>query len=798
MFLKPTDRLCVRRRNTTQASPSVVSPAHSSEDRKKPTAALTSVFPEVFMSLHTLDRRPDARPGESDALSGHDDGLMDMNAAAIHDRSRPSRRRQAFLRLIRRFNASNDGNIAIMTALLMMPMLGLAGLAIDYASAARSKDRLDQAAMIAATAAANTTRNYLDISGADGAARTNAEFSNNDDDSTNNNAVAEGRRVGLVSFRDQSALVRNVTVATRTATVTRVGNTINAAITYNASQSTLLLGMFRITTLPFSGTGTMIIGLQDTKTNDLTIDERWAAEALSTTYTLPAIVSGALIKDWYAPNGASRVLIGPPPIDDPVLGTTLTTNAATQAKVGVAALTIGSGGWGSLSKKVYLPVGDYELSYWYKSTVTYDAYEPVYICGSEYREWDWATNRSWRNSSGSGSGQRVSAGLVYLDPILTNPQQANNMPTTFVNGNLLDGCAYSARWIQRVVSFRVNYAGYYWLSFVAPVPPDDYHRGFNLGQVKLCAGAGCVGTPYNNSPWKTQPVLLSTDSFETRSNVRDNSNFDLTTPFGYTHPLYKSPVAGWNVRTWSVTTTTNADGSTTDTNNLSPRETWSVTGPTAPIVYRAGPAYAGTNLVEFTQPSKTLSRSLLLTPGVYKQTFQSLSAPRQPNFNCSDRDDKSWFTATYFRTDYPNLQAYGYSAPPAMLTDGTYAERGMFTKQKAYTCNTGISYNLQTRCFLIVRTQFYDVAVLSRDFPGERFDDMRVTLLTSKIADPNQSINPSTWDPRNTSGPQAALAANPDCNGGIVAVIGGIVGWPSYSTFTRGGGRYTVTQSKYP
>ena len=750
------------------------------------------------MSLHTPDRHPDTRPGESDAPLRHDDASMDLDSTSVRSQARPSRRSHIFLRLLRRFNASSDGNIAIMTALLMMPMLGLAGLAIDYASVARSKDRLDQAAMIAATAAANTTRNYINITSADGIARTDLNFRNNADNPADSDAKLEGERVGQTSFTDQAALVRNVTISSKIATVTRVGNTINASVTYNANQSTLLLGVFRIPTLPFSGKGTMIVGLQDTKGTDLTIDERWSADNLTSFYTLPTGASGPVIKDWYAPAGSARITIGPPAADDPVAGTALNTIAAAQAMVGRTALTIGTGGYGSLSKKVYLPVGDYELSYWYRSLVIYDSYEPVNICGSEYREWDWVTSSSWRNTGGSGSGQLVSAGMVYLDPILTNPQQANTAPSTFSTSNLLDGCAYSSRWIQRVASFRVDFAGYYWLSFVAPRPPSPAsHQGFNLGQVKLCAGVGCVGTPYNNSPWKSQPVLLSTDSFETRSPVGDQSNFDLMTPFGYTNSFYHTLYYGWNVRTWSVTTTINPNGLTTDTNNLTARETWTASGTNAPIIYRTGTAYAGSNVVEFAQASKTLSRTLLLTPGVYKQTFQSLSAPRQPSFYCNDADDKAWFTATYFRTDFPSL-SYGYNAPPAILADGGLAERGMFTKAKAYTCNTGISYTIRTMCFLIIRTHYYDIGVLSRDFPGERIDDMRVSLLTSKITDPTQPVDPNTWDPRNTSGPRAALAANPDCGGGIVAVIGGSIGWPSYTTFTRGGGRYVVTQSKYP
>ena len=49
-------------------------------------------------------------------------------------------------RLARRFHAARRGNVAVMTAVLMMPIMGLMGLAVDYGNAVFVKSRLDQAA----------------------------------------------------------------------------------------------------------------------------------------------------------------------------------------------------------------------------------------------------------------------------------------------------------------------------------------------------------------------------------------------------------------------------------------------------------------------------------------------------------------------------------------------------------------------------------------------------------------------------------------------------------------------------
>jgi len=705
---------------------------------------------------------------------------------------------------MKRFYASRDGNIAIMTALLMMPMIGVASIALDYSYAARNKDRVDSAALIAATAAANTARNYLDLTGSTAASRSEADFASNTENNTDTNAITEGQRVGSASLSAQIGVIPRLTLAASNVTVKRIGNTINARVTYSVSQPTLLMSIFRIPNISYSGEGTMIVGLQDTKTSNFTLDEQWSKDQLTNTYSLPSDSSAPILKDWLASTGRTGVKIGPPPIDEADLGTTLNTNSTVRTAVGPAALTIGDNQNDntSISKKIFFPAGVYELTYWYKSTVIYDEYEPVYICGTDVREWDWATATDWRTvAGGSGSSSLASLGAVYLDPVTTNPQTAERAPQTFSSTNMIDGCAYSARWIQRTVLFKVVNAGYFWLSFVSVFSRGTTSQGFYLGTVKLCSGSNCSGTPYNNSPWKSQPVELTKDSFENVRRVADGADFDLSTMFGYTHPLYLSPVAGWNVRTRSITNTTQADGTVVSTTSLSYPFSWTPGSGTAPIVSRTGqPTVDGVSVVEFKNPNISLTRTLLLLPGVYKLTLNMVSLPRAPTYSCADTDEMPIYTPNYFRTDYPNYGAYGGSLPSALSNDAVNVERGLLANNLFNTCQSNGTFKpefLNTLCFLVPRTQFYDVGPYIREVAGYRLDDMRVTLLTSKITDPTRPVD-NDWDPRRTPGPQAALTSTPACRGNIKAVVGGIVAWPSFGYFYRANSRIIVTQSPYP
>jgi Flp pilus assembly protein TadG len=52
----------------------------------------------------------------------------------------------------------------------------------------------------------------------------------------------------------------------------------------------------------------------------------------------------------------------------------------------------GTAGDSSISTKVYLNVGDYELRYFYRSRVAYNDYTPAYICGSQISDVSWAND----------------------------------------------------------------------------------------------------------------------------------------------------------------------------------------------------------------------------------------------------------------------------------------------------------------------------------------------------------------------------------------------------------------------
>jgi hypothetical protein len=492
--------------------------------------------------------------------------------------------------------------------------------------------------------------------------------------------------------------------------------------------------------------------------------------------------------------------------------------------VGPAALKIGAGTNGGLTKKIYLAAGNYEFRYWYKSTVVYPTYEPLYICGSDVREWDWVTATNWRsNLAGTTSGTAAlsTVGGVFLEPVTVNPQTANTPPSSFDSGNFLDGCAYSARWIERTASFKVNNAGYYWLSIVSQAPGTA--NGFYLGQTRLCASA-CAGDPNNNSPWKTQPVTLATDSFETPQ--ADNTAFSLTTPFGYTHPLYKTPIANWNFR--KVTTTTSVEavtGRIVTSLTLTPPTTISPTNPQIVIRTRASiplpatptaPAWnyslrpndlipGETNSVQFSGAYTSLTRSLLLLPGVYKLTFPITSQPQAPSYACQPGDYNPSIYPTYFRTDYPSSPSYGGSPPPFARNDPVFAEREFMQNFYYFRCNSTGSFlvpevagGYNAICFLVLRAHSYDVGFMAFANPGMRLDDVKLELLTSKFLDPSAA---TSTDPRST----VDLATKNSCDETGVYTTNKIhiqyayvTGYPQYTTYSRGGGRFTVTHSKYP
>ena len=326
-----------------------------------------------------------------------------------------------------------------------------------------------------------------------------------------------------------------------------------------------------------------------------------------------------------------------------------------------------------ISKKVYLPVGNYELRYWYKSTLIYPDYEPVYICGSVEGEMHWATaiaTRSLASSKGSpttnANGAQSARAGAYLVPILTNPQLATTPPAAgrmksdgTVSGsndfpqppelpyiaptrtnsdniradnsqNRLDICAYSSRWIQRSVSLSVTEPGYFWLSFVAEPPTKtsttasgrttvtpNTVNGFYLGRVQLC-DVKCSETLNTNWAW-TKGTDLYTADFTSGA---PDSAFDANGSGTFGASANYEKTTNWTVRVFG-----SLRGNPIDSDPRFPlykylRSNKPIT-PDQP-----------SSIITSNRSSAYLYRGLLLTAGTYRATF-TIGAGSSTNGYCS-------------------------------------------------------------------------------------------------------------------------------------------------------------------
>lgn len=125
------------------------------------------------------------------------------------------------------------GNVAIMTALLAVPLLGVAGLAIDVGNAMSARARLDAAADSAVLLGTTTASNqYLA-----GAAT----------------PAAAGQAAALQRFNGQAGVLGNVGVSSVAATVTQNGTVFTASLTYRASYQTMLAKILGIGAIGLNG-----------------------------------------------------------------------------------------------------------------------------------------------------------------------------------------------------------------------------------------------------------------------------------------------------------------------------------------------------------------------------------------------------------------------------------------------------------------------------------------------------------------------------------------------------------------
>ena len=529
-------------------------------------------------------------------------------------------------RLGRRFKASRRGNIAVMTALLIVPMMTLMGLALDYGNALLMKSRLDQAALAAASAAANAARNVLQS-----ANRSDAGY---DQKGMDGKALAEGKDIGVKIFAAQLGTIINGRNDAADVSVARVSNTFTANVKYSAQLNTYFMRVWNVNVLNLSGQRSIIVGMVDTANQTSLkgsiIDEQWKAPASSVQSSDP---SKPVINDWFSGTPGSIS----PVVTDPTL---LDSKVPTAIRVGSPDNSIAP----IISKKIYLEKGDYQLRYWYRSTVAYPEYEPVFICGTVEDEMHWVTSSIIRDlgpstnpstTYGGVSAAQTSRAGAYLVPILSNPQLAAPAPAAdsfskppllpWTSSNLrrdnsanrVDICAYSSRWIERSIPIKVTNSGYFWLSFIAEPPESTYRRvnstntafinGFYLGGVQLCAGS-CSAPVNNNWPWTANTVLYK-DTFDE----------------------YPTPTAGANF----LTTRNIFPDVTPTTANYEKKPDWVIGrfgggGSSIPTGFQYDNA-SGNMIVRSTVLGMWMYRRMLLMPGVYKFKFKASRSENAPD-----------------------------------------------------------------------------------------------------------------------------------------------------------------------
>jgi len=650
-------------------------------------------------------------------------------------------------RLMRSFACAREGNIAIMTALTIMPLMAATGAAVDYSFAIKAQNKLEQAAQIASTSGATAMRRVVNSYTND------TSPANSDYDSA---GAAEGRRVAVASFTAQAATLTNVSVTVDPTTgvgLERMGNTVTAKLKYAAQVQTLMMKFYGVSTISISGQGRAIVSLLDepgvgaTGTNVI-LNETWVSPSNSVITNNPLQPT---INNWY--NGAFLSSILDPRIaaDRPeVKGSGLP---------GAIRLGHPQGDYYPvISKRVYLPAGGYELRYWYRSTVVYPQYEPIHICGTVETEMNWVTSGAYRDllaAKGSATtadlianAQTARAG-VYLRPIASNPQSdapifppsrsnflsppdLTDFNRSYDSNNRIDICAYSSRWIERKISLIVSNSNYYWLSFVAEAPDHAAtNNGFYLGPVKLCTGK-CNGASKDNYPWKANDVLFS-DSFEGANKI-DGDDFVLTSGTTPAAAGYEKPV-NWTVL--GLTDNKVWDDGVTQTRTS--RFAYGAAG-----AGRVGPM-DGKTYVKIAAANVGLTRRLLLLPGYYRV---KVGAGSQPSADACDPDDKGAYALNFGRQDWVKTMSKPTLAPLG-TTDVASGSAPTIT-------GCGNMATAIVACYMVTGTQFYDLSLggetLGDDYTDsngvslkkrQTFDAVSIEFLSSNLTGgfPNPSQN---------------------------------------------------------
>jgi Flp pilus assembly protein TadG len=124
------------------------------------------------------------------------------------------------------FRRSRTGNVGMIFALSLLPMIGMAGLGIDYGMALNAKAKLDNAADAAALSAVATAKAYI----ADNAGT-------QVDPGLTSNAIAAGVDRATRAFAVNAGAISYTATPTPTIGLSRSGQTFSALVTYQTAST---------------------------------------------------------------------------------------------------------------------------------------------------------------------------------------------------------------------------------------------------------------------------------------------------------------------------------------------------------------------------------------------------------------------------------------------------------------------------------------------------------------------------------------------------------------------------------
>lgn len=366
------------------------------------------------------------------------------------------------------FRANASGNVALIAALLAMPTIGGAGYGLDYARAVSYRMKLDAAAHAAALGAIDAARALR------------LQYPN----FTESEIISRARTRAQEIF-DAQAPRSGVDGLSTNIALSMMGETASASAEYGASVPTTFVNVIGVAKLDIAGSAAA--------NGPLTTPEEKAGYLLRELFDMVDASKGYVYINreynrWTA-GGAGVVEIGragdydvsPPP-------------TATQM------LELDSSGNSSLSKKVFLAPGKYQLRYYFLNRVPVPVYDPVVVCGTT------SDDLVWANAASEKLDPQTNAIGVYLDPA-----QSDTPPATFTlaDNNMIDACVSSARrWIERSVEITIRTAGFYWLTFNGEGASDTY--GGLVSDIRLCRTA-CPGAAASTFPWPAGTLLFRDD-----------------------------------------------------------------------------------------------------------------------------------------------------------------------------------------------------------------------------------------------------------------------------------------------